>query len=144
MTEQLDSKTNKINVVTPAVAQPQPLTTPVDQLEETDRHLPAKVTLNTTGNQQPAQLASQTNADKHEKPAKSRSDTKKSTPSDFHTIIIGASLMNHVEAPEGYIVFNKLRAKIHDALKLIKNKETEFKGNLKPKNVALHLGTNNV
>ena len=122
VTEQLDSKTNKISVVTPAVAQPQPLTTPADQPEETDRHLPAKVTVNTTGNQQPAQLASQTNAGKHETLAKSRSDTKQSTPSDFHTIIIGASLMNHVEAPEGYIVCNKSGAKIQDAIKLIKKK----------------------
>ena len=39
---------------------------------------------------------------------------------------------------------NKSGAKIQDAIKLIKNKETELKGKLKPKNVALHLGTNNV
>ena len=113
-------------------------------LSKGDHGLPAKMTVNTTGNQQPAQLTSQTNADKHETSAQSKSDTKQSTPSDFHTIIIGVSLTNHVEAPEGYIVFNKSGAKIQDALKLIKNKETKLKGKLKPKNVALHLGTNNV
>ena len=106
--------------------------------------LPAKVTVNTTGNQQPAELTSQTNADKHETSIKSRSDTKQSTTSDFHTIIIGASLMSHVKAPEGYIVCNKPGAKIQDDPKLIKNEETELKGKLNPKNVALHLGTNNV
>ena len=39
---------------------------------------------------------------------------------------------------------NKSGAKIQDAPKLIKNEETELKGKLNPKNVAIHLGTNNV
>ena len=59
-------------------------------------------------------------------------------------LIIGASLLNHIESPDCVIIFNKSGATLDKAEQLVKAAEEDSDQELKPDQVVIHLGTNDV
>ena len=59
-------------------------------------------------------------------------------------LIIGASLLNHIESPDGVIISNQSGATLDMAEKLVNAAEKDSDQELKPDQVVIHLGTNDV
>ena len=59
-------------------------------------------------------------------------------------LIIGASLLNHIESPDGVIISNQSGATLDMAEQLVNAAEEDSDQELKPDQVVIHLGTNDV
>ena len=59
-------------------------------------------------------------------------------------LIVGASLLNHIEAPAGVVISNQSGATFDMAEKLINAAEEDSNQELKPDKVVIHLGINDV
>ena len=59
-------------------------------------------------------------------------------------LIIGASLLNHIESPDGVIISNQSGATLDMAEQLVNAAKDDSDQELKPDQVVIHLGTNDV
>ena len=59
-------------------------------------------------------------------------------------LIIGASLLNHIESPDGVIISNQSGAILDIVVQLVNAAEEDSDQVLKPDQVVIHLGTNDV
>ena len=59
-------------------------------------------------------------------------------------LIIAASLMNHIDGPAGVVISNQSGATLDMAEKLINAAEKNIDHELKPDQIVIHLGTNDV
>ena len=77
---------------------------------------------------------------------KSDINISSTTSNDISTnmLIVGASLLNHIEAPAGVVISNQSGATFDMAEKFINAAEEDSNQELKPDQVVIHLGTNDV
>ena len=77
---------------------------------------------------------------------KSDINISSTTSNDISTnmLIVGASLLNHIESPAGVVISNQSGATFDMAEKLINAAEEDSNQELKPYQVVIHLGTNDV
>ena len=77
---------------------------------------------------------------------KSDINISSTTSNDISTnmLIVGASLLNHIESPAGVVISNQSGATFDMAEKLINAAEVDSNQELKPDQVVIHLGTNDV